>query len=59
MVIERPSTLGQNGLTFQRTNMIISGGVNIHPMESEIVLSSDVLDVAVIGVTGASRLRVG
>ncbi|MEW6441863.1 MAG: acyl-CoA synthetase [bacterium] len=39
-------------LTDRRTNMIISGGVNIYPQESENVLVTHpaVLDVAVIGV---------
>jgi acyl-CoA synthetase (AMP-forming)/AMP-acid ligase II len=39
-------------LTDRRTNMIISGGVNIYPQESENVLVTHprVIDVAVIGV---------
>ena len=39
-------------LTDRASNMIISGGVNIYPQESEMVLSAhpDVYDVAVLGV---------
>ncbi len=39
-------------LTDRASNMIISGGVNIYPQESEMVLSAhpEVLDVAVLGV---------
>ena len=39
-------------LTDRKTHMIISGGVNIYPQETEnlLVTHPDVLDVAVIGV---------
>lgn len=47
--------LDQDGylyLTDRASNMIISGGVNIYPQESEMVLSAhpDIHDVAVLGV---------
>ena len=39
-------------LTDRKTNMIISGGVNIYPQETENILVThpDVMDAAVIGV---------
>jgi long-chain acyl-CoA synthetase len=51
-------TLDEDGylyLSDRRTNMILSGGVNIYPqeIENELALHPAVLDVAVIGVPDA------